>query len=370
MPEDTPAIPRGNRRVLSQPGRSTRAAAARGCRLLHSTDIPAEFDDRAASANTVVYSHGTVWTMSASSTCERLGGVAATHELLESGIRRRELRRALDAGELECMRRGTYALASLDPTIKMALRHGGVIACASAARLRGLWTLDEAHGQHIWVHSDARTHAHDECECIVHRGDGERTRLIATVVDSLRQIFSCLGQEAFFAALESARRKGLLTKSALLSLRRTLPGRGRRLIDYSRSDADSGLESLIRLRLHRLGIEAKTQVSIRDVGIVDLVIGDCLLIEADGGTHGGDHRHRDLRRDAIATALGLVTLRFDYALIIHDWPIVEAAILEALARGRHRDAGTYLSSAAMADTPRLSRPDRRVGRRPGRTERL
>ena len=42
-------------------------------------------------------------------------------------------------------------------------------------------------------------------------------------------------------------------------------------------------------------------------------------------------RHKDLVRDANAAAWGYVTLRFDYALIVHDWDLVEAAILGSLA---------------------------------------
>lgn len=82
----------------------------------------------------------------------------------------------------------------------------------------------------------------------------------------------------------------------------------------------------------------RTQVSVYSVGRVDLLIGDALIIEVDGvENHGGaDHRHKDLRRDARAAAWGFVTLRFDYALVVHDWPTVEAAILGLLARGLHR----------------------------------
>jgi hypothetical protein len=77
----------------------------------------------------------------------------------------------------------------------------------------------------------------------------------------------------------------------------------------------------------------QTQRTVVGVGRVDLLIGDRLLIEADGvDNHDGpSHRHKDLVRDANAAAWGLVTLRFDYALIVHDWDLVEAAIVGMLA---------------------------------------
>ncbi|MFF0909210.1 hypothetical protein ACFWZW_00795 [Microbacterium enclense] len=41
-------------------------------------------------------------------------------------------------------------------------------------------------------------------------------------------------------------------------------------------------------------------------------------------------------RDATAATWGFVTLRFDYAMVVHDWPVVEAAILAHVSRGLHR----------------------------------
>ena len=73
------------------------------------------------------------------------------------------------------------------------------------------------------------------------------------------------------------------------------------------------------------------------VGRVDLLIGDALIVEVDGvENHGGaENRHKDLRRDTHAAIWGFVTLRFDYALVVHDWPTVEHAILAYVDRGLH-----------------------------------
>ncbi len=105
-------------------------------------------------------------------------------------------------------------------------------------------------------------------------------------------------------------------------------------MDLARSDAASGLESVLRLRLHLIGLALASQVAIDGVGRVDFVVGGRLILEVDGeGDHAGsDRRHVDLVRDAAASALGYETLRFDYALVVHDWPTVVAAIRAALAR--------------------------------------
>lgn len=259
---------------------------------------------------------------------------------------------AVRAGMLVRPRNGIYCLPETSPAILESLSHCGVVACITATREHGLWTLDlgEDEPVHTWIdpdHRPVRVALHPDepvsgC-CVFHRDravdppDGGRVGIVHALV----QVMRCRGAEPFFAALESALRQRLIDVSQRAVLRDALNRDDRWLVDFARSDADSGLESLLRLRLHKHGLTLARQVAIPGVGVVDFVIGDCLILEADGATHGGDNRHRDLVRDAIAMALGFSTLRFDSALILHDWATVEAAILAAVGRGLHRShAGT------------------------------
>jgi len=157
------------------------------------------------------------------------------------------------------------------------------------------------------------------------------------------QIFRCHGAEEFFVVLESALRLGLIRPSGRRWLRLRANARMREALAMARADADSGLESLLRWRLRHHGLRVRTQPSVTGVGRVDALIGDRLLVETDGvDNHDGIlHRHKDLIRDANAAMWGYVTLRFDYAMLIHDWDLVERAILGALdtldgARRRRR----------------------------------
>ncbi|HEX5857118.1 MAG TPA: DUF559 domain-containing protein, partial [Microbacterium sp.] len=119
------------------------------------------------------------------------------------------------------------------------------------------------------------------------------------------------------------------TDAGLLWLRLHTNDAGRYAIDFARADADSGLESLLRWRLRRHGLSVRTQVHVDGVGRVDFLIGDRLLVEVDGreNHHGQSLRHTHLVRDANAAMWGYAVLRFDYALVIHDWELVERAIL-------------------------------------------
>lgn len=160
------------------------------------------------------------------------------------------------------------------------------------------------------------------------------------IVRALVQLASCQGAEAFFVAFESAWRLRRLGAAARAEVRRPLPAGMRYLVDLARGDADSGLESLVRLRLARLGIAMRSQVRIDGVGRVDFLVGDRIILEIDGReNHDGESlRHRDLRRDAEAARRGYVTLRFDYALVMHHWDVVLDAILAAReALGRRSD---------------------------------
>ena len=277
------------------------------------------------------------------------GGLARTSELVRSGVPRGDLTDAVREHQLLRPRIGVYALPETDPSTLDAIGHRGAVACVTAARQLGIWVLDdgEVEQPHTWVHpayAPTRIALHpapDEGSCCVfHRDDCVDAPSLGRVgvLHCLVQILTCKGDEAFFAALESALHLGLVDDHLRAKLRARIPQRFRWLVDFARADADSGLESLVRLRLHRRGISLATQVDIPGVGLVDFVVGDCLIIEADGGTHDGPTRHRDRVRDAMAMALGFVTLRFDYALIVHDWELVENSVLAAIDRNLHRSA--------------------------------
>lgn len=273
----------------------------------------------------------------ADSALRTLGRMARASELRARGVSSAELRRAVHAGEVIRPRQGVYALPDSAPALLHAASHGGTLGCAEAASIQGLWVLEQPSRHHVWM-GEAGT-PRSACEDCVMHWDSGRVRVGETppTANVLLQMATCCGEDAFFAALESALRRSLLSPGALVWLRSRLPLARRWLVGFARADADSGLESLIRLRLHRIGIEVRTQVQIDRVGEVDFVIGDRLIVEADGRENHERERERlkDLRRDAIAASEGYTTLRFTYALIVGEWHLVRAAILGMMARGAH-----------------------------------
>lgn len=233
--------------------------------------------------------------------------------------------------------RGVYALPTTAPAIVDALTHGGVPACLSAAELHGLWTAEHEEC-HVWVGAHGHRPCAPTCACVAHWDDGcLALGELPSVPRTLVQIAVCVGAEAFFAAFESALRKDLMPEGGVEWMRPRLPRDMRDLLDFARPDADSGLESILRLRLRPHGLSVQFQVW-RGSKRSDFLIGDRLLLEVDGRDNHEDaaRRHADLVRDAEAAIWDFETLRFDYALVIHEWDLVEAAILAKVEAGAHR----------------------------------
>lgn len=254
--------------------------------------------------------------------------------LRSRGLSRRTITRALETGSIRRIRFGVYASERACGEIVAAALHGGGLACVSAARHSGLWTLPDS-ALHIWMGDGGHERTHDSCACTPHWTHGSPGRAFApaNLVDTLLQLLNCCGEEAFFVALESALHQNRLPARLRGQLVERLRSRGRELLEFARADAESGLESLFRLRLRWLGDRLRSQISIAGVGRVDFLIDGRLIVEVDGRLGHDSHadRAKDLMRDATATSWGYTTVRFTYAMIIHDWDLVEAAITRALA---------------------------------------
>ncbi|MGP6170825.1 DUF559 domain-containing protein [Microbacterium sp. A196] len=266
---------------------------------------------------------------------DHFGGIARGQQLTAFGFTRRMLADAVNHGEISRLRPGVFFTTSVPLAVRVAAEHGGALTCAGALRLHGVWVLHDDPSPHVWLGQAGRVH-HEGCRCVPHYRPGQMLLGVAEVELALIHAFYCHGDEFFFCAFESAWNKRLISAGARSRIRKALPASSRWLVDFAHQDSESGLESLVRLRLHLVGIVVRAQVQIPGVGRVDFVIEGRVILEADGAEHHDvpRQRHRDLQRDAAASALGYESLHFDYAMIIHDWPRVMSAIRAALDRAR------------------------------------
>lgn len=263
-----------------------------------------------------------------------LGGVARPTRLALEGHSRYRMQQALDAGLLVRVRRDWVATPGADPDLVAAARHGVMLSCVTMAARLGLWVAEKP----------ARPH-------VAHPGRG-RVAVMAAVVhwhrpvvprhpDSLEDpvqnvlmtVASCQPYERARVIWESALNQRLVELPSLARLPWT--GTARELVDDVSPWADSGLETFFVVRLRWLGLPIRTQIWIAGHR-VDVLIGDRLVVQIDGGHHVGAQRTEDIRHDAALMLMGYHVIRVGYDQVMNRWHEVQDLIMQAVAQGLHR----------------------------------
>ncbi|UYK41454.1 endonuclease domain-containing protein [Microbacterium terricola] len=234
---------------------------------------------------------------------------------------------------LERLRRVWIALPGADPELKAAASDGVILTCVTQARRRGVWTLP-ATERHVAVPAHS---AHIEAAGHLHWGAPVVPRHPHALVDPIENVLclaaTCQPFETALAMWESAIRHELVSTSALATL--PLPARARALLDAATPFADSGLETIFRIRLAWLRVPIRIQIWISGHR-VDTLVGDRLIVQIDGGHHVGAQRTSDIRHDAELMLMGYHVIRVGYEQIIHRWHEVQDLVMGAIARGLHQ----------------------------------
>lgn len=155
-----------------------------------------------------------------------------------------------------------------------------------------------------------------------------------SVTDALLTVARTASGEQFIACVENALATGALSWAAVPVVFSRLPARMRSLRAAIRRDAESGLETLARLRLSRWVRDVRSQVWIDGVGPggrrgrVDLLLDGWLVIELDGDRHHDPATDR--LRDSVLVRQGFRCHRFGYDQVIHHWDEVAATVRELL----------------------------------------
>lgn len=260
-----------------------------------------------------------------------LGGVAPTHMLLERGISRRELSRALDGGDVVRVRRGVIATPQAPADFIAAVTLHARLTCVSAAPHDGLWRVREPDGLHLsrGEYGGGAYSNHRSRSVPVH------PRLpVVGLADVLVHVLQCRPEEESVPMVECALRRGDTVREFLAE---RLPGRrnGRARSALLKADcsADSAVEVVARLILTGAGLRVRAQVQLTGVGRVDFLVEDFLVVEIDGAAYHSDRAalRRDRRRNNTAILSGYAVLRFCYEDVMYHQAELLAQVLAAVA---------------------------------------
>lgn len=271
-------------------------------------------------------------------------GVMTRVELSALGVTARHLSPHLAFGAIRAIGRRYIALPDARPELLRAAELGARVACVSAAALRGLWVTD-ASQLHLAVRAnEPRVRAGEglRLHWTTRRIDGADIAALESGRNMLLHVAQCQPIEDAVATFDSALNKGLISREELQRLASVHGGRFRKIVQMADGAADSGLESLTRVRLALRGVFCRSQVRIGGHR-VDLLIGRWLVIQLDGWEHHRDRKQRDMdiAHDRTLVLQGYTVMRFGYTDVMERWPLVEGQILAAMAAGAHLRPGRH-----------------------------
>ncbi|MCS5716694.1 DUF559 domain-containing protein [Herbiconiux sp. CPCC 205763] len=260
------------------------------------------------------------------------------------GIAEQRLRSLRRDGSLVRVRQGVYARPDARSQLVRAVRLGGSLTAHSALNEWGAWCPPGDERLHVAVDAHARALRDPDTgapfvsrsDVVVHWKSATSFRDpsppgIVALPRAVRHLPASLEHAHVVAVLDSAVRRRLCTTAQLAAEFETAPrlARALRRVDPR---AESGTESVTRVRLLEVGIEADLQVKI-GVHRVDLLIAGRLIIEVDGKEfHDTESTFEsDRRRDTELAYRGYRVLRFSYTQVLYAWPTCLAAIRAALA---------------------------------------
>lgn len=262
-------------------------------------------------------------------------GVARVRALLDLGVGDRQIRKAVVEGRLRRVRRHWVAARGADPMLVAAAEVGVVLTCVTGAERLGIWVAPHA-AAHVGAAPHAKlarepkagTEVH-WCRPLIPRRPG---LLVDPVENVLAILAACQPYEAALAAWESALQLGMLDREAMR--RFDLRPAARRLLADAQPFADAGGETIVMSRLSWLRLPMRRQVVLAGRP-VDLLIGDRLVIQIDGGHHIDRQRMSDNEHDARLTLMGYHVIRIGYRQILDDWPMIHGLITRAIAQRLH-----------------------------------
>lgn len=291
------------------------------------------------------------------------GGIAHSHDLSRARATKYAVQAAVRRGDLIRVRRDWVAEPGCPPALVRAVRIGGRLTCVSAAQHLELWVIDDDRF-HVAVPPSASrlqlaAGSTPSRPALLHWSAPAVPVTTRTVIDPIENVLvhlaRCQPHEAAVAAIDSALNRGLVRRAQLLRLASRIGGRFEAAVAESDGRADSGLETLPRVRLSQRGVRMVPQVRI-DGHDVDGLVGDRLVLQFDGDLFHStaSERQRDRREDARLALQGYTVLRYGTPDVMEHWEAAEEEILSAIAQGLHLWPGSQAVRPTSQEIVRIA----------------
>lgn len=248
-------------------------------------------------------------------------GIITTTDLEAQGIRRWRIGALVGSGHLVRLARGRFALPEHDADVARAVALGGSLTCVSALAKYGISTMNDA-ATHVRVrHGAALPHLPG---VIPHRitGAAVGNARIDDLETSLSIALRCTEPEFALATAESAINAGHLSEDQVLAIAQRSTREVRSIMKWLDGRSMSIPETLVRVRLARLGYRVEPQVHIPGIDYVDMVVNGCHIVECDSKRFhlSVAQFERDRQRSLEAAPLGYTTTRLTYEQSVETWP--------------------------------------------------
>ncbi len=265
------------------------------------------------------------------------GGIAHRYAAANAGFSVAVRRDAVRSGALRRVRRDWLATETAPLDLVTAAENGASLSCVSAARRRGWWMPEDAPDD---IHIRLAPHAASPVTPVTAHwteriAPAPGFALVESVEDTLAHVALCLPPESAQVVWNSALQVEKIIPEAIRRVRWRTP-QARACAEHASDQSDSGLETILVVRLSGWGLPMKQQAMILGRP-VDLLIGERLVIQIDGFAHHSTsaQRTKDVAFDAQLVLNGYTVLRFTYAQVAHAWDEVERTIARAVAAGAH-----------------------------------
>ncbi|QRY62261.1 hypothetical protein JVX90_18050 [Gordonia sp. PDNC005] len=265
----------------------------------------------------------------------RDAGIRTRAQLHAEGLADTDIRRMVETGTLTRLRPGWFALGAHDLRAATAVQDGGVLGCVSALQFHGLWVPPGHTALHL-RRSPKMTGKNAAC-----RPFQGPLRSTVDAVDSipiaLKYAAHCLEVDEWVAVCDSHLNSTGETVGDLLAQMGAVGPTVRDLAYRTDPRAQSGTESITRVRLRAAHFSVVVQPRIAGIDWSDLRIGK-LILECDSVLHHSSREdyERDHHRDRRALLDGWLTMRLTYDDILYDWPGTLADIRAITRADRHR----------------------------------